>query len=220
MNANAERHPQLDRFYCRYLRDEDSAAFIQLVTQAYTPGTLERLAVSGRRVTRRAAILALGFVGDYSHNDLLGRSLHNNDRAVRLLADHGIRQLWFRVSDQVVRQRLGYIARLNARGRFYEAIDVASELIADEPLVAEARYQRSLALYSQGAFADSAMDCQAASDINPYHFPAVLTEAHCHIQLEDGISALKCFRHALEIYPDLENVRAHVRQLERSIEGR
>ena len=220
MTNRRERSPILDRFYSRYLNDEDSASFIASVCGAYTIGTLERLGVGGSRVTRRAAILALGFVGDYSQNAILGTSLSDPDRAVRLLADHGIRQLWFRVSDQVVRQRLAYLARLNARGHYYEAMDVACDLIGEDPLLAETRHQRALAFYAQGLFADAALDCQAAADINPYHFPAILTEAHCHIQLDDSVSALQSFRRALAIYPDLENVRAHVRQLERSIEDR
>lgn len=220
MTKRRERSPVLDRFYSRYLNNEDSASFIANVSGAYTIGTLERLALGGSRVSRRAAVLALGFVGDYSQNAILGRSLCDSDRAVRLLADHGIRQLWFRVSDQVVRQRLAYLARLNTRGHFFEALDVASDLIGEDPLLAESRHQRGLAFYAQGSFADAALDCQAAADINPYHFPAILTEAHCHIQLDDSVSALACFRRALAIYPDLENVRAHVRQLERSIEDR
>jgi tetratricopeptide (TPR) repeat protein len=220
MTVRRERTPLLDRFYSRYLNDEDSASFIAHVSSAYTIGSLERLAEGGSRVSRRAAILALGFVGDYAQNGILGRALCDADRAVRLLADHGIRQLWFRVADQVVRQRLGYLARLNARGHFFEAIDVATDLIDGDPLLAETRHQRGLAFYSQGLFGDAALDCQMAADINPYHFPAILTEAHCHIQLDDSVAALQSFRRALAIYPDLENVRAHVRQLERSIKDR
>lgn len=209
----------LDRVYHQYLRDENSAAFIRAVSERYNLGTLERLAVYGQRISRRAAVLALGFLGDYTQNEILGRALCDSDRAVRLLGDHGIRQLWFRVDDNVIRQRLNLAARLNQRGRFYEALELASEIIGDDPNTAEAFNQRAIAFYAQESFADAALDCHAARELNPYHFPAAMTEAHCHMQLDDGAQALIVFREALAIYPDLENVRAQVRQLERSLRG-
>jgi tetratricopeptide (TPR) repeat protein len=211
------KYAKLDRLYHHYLSDENSAAFIRSVSQHYNLGTLERLAIYGQRISRRAAILALGFLGDYSHNEILGEALRDRDRAVRLLGDHGIRQLWFRVSDNVIRHRLGHAARLNQRGRFHDALDVATEIIGDDPSIAEAFNQRSIAFYAQESFADAAMDCQTALELNPYHFPAAMTEAHCHMHLEDGAQALVTFRRALSIYPDLENVRAQVQQLERSL---
>jgi tetratricopeptide (TPR) repeat protein len=214
------KSPKLDRLYHQYLNSEDSASFIQAVTRHYTNGSLERLAVYGQRVSRRAAILALGFVGDHAHNEVLGRALRDRDRAVRLLADHGIRQLWFRVDDQVVRQRLGHLARLNQRGRYFEALEIATDLISEHPGLAETYHQRAIAFYAQESFADAAMDCEAALDRNPYHFPAAMTEAHCHMQLQDGPRALTSFRQALYIYPDLENVRAQVQQLEQTLGGR
>jgi tetratricopeptide (TPR) repeat protein len=211
------KYAKLDRLYHQYLSDENSAAFIRSVAQHYNLGTLERLAIYGQRISRRASILALGFLGDYSHNEILGNALHDRDRAVRLLGDHGIRQLWFRVNDNVVRHRLGHLARLNQRGRFHDALPVASEIIGDDPTVAEAFNQRAVAYYALESFADAAMDCQIALELNPFHFPAAMTEAHCHMQLEDGAQALVTFRRALAIYPDLENVRAQVQQLERSL---
>ncbi len=214
------KYPKLDRLYHQYLNSEDSASFIRTVTQHYNFGSLERLAVHGQRISRRASILALGFLGDYSHNNLLGKALRDKDRAVRLLADHGIRQLWFRVDDNVARQRLNHLARLNQRCRFHEAVDVANEMVADDPALAEAFSQRAIAYYAQELFADAAMDCQNALELNPFHFPAAMTEAHCHMQLEDGFQALTSFRQALAIYPDLENVRAQVQQLERTYDER
>jgi tetratricopeptide (TPR) repeat protein len=214
------KSPQLDRLYHQYLNGEDSASFIRGVAELYNLGTLERLAVFGQRISRRAAILALGFLGDYGHNELLGQALRDRDRGVRLLADHGIRSLWFRVGDQVIRQRLEHAARLNQRGRFHDAIDVTSEIIGDDSFAAEAFNQRGIAFFAQELFADAALDCQTALELNPYHFPAAMTDAHCHMRLEDGVQALASFRRALAIYPDLENVRAQVRQLERTYDDR
>ena len=96
MSDSSLRYPQLDRFYQRFLNEENSADFIQAVSTKYNLGSLERLAIGGSRMTRRAAILALGFLGNFSNNKVVGEALCDEDRAVRLLADHGIRELWQR----------------------------------------------------------------------------------------------------------------------------
>ena len=66
------RAPLLFRLYQEYLDDQDSAAFSGKVCQRYDVGTLERLATAGDRMTRRAAVLALGLVADYDSNEILG----------------------------------------------------------------------------------------------------------------------------------------------------
>jgi predicted O-methyltransferase YrrM len=43
-------------------------------------------------MARRAAILALGALGDYTSNTAMGRALQDADRGVRILADNAIRQ--------------------------------------------------------------------------------------------------------------------------------
>ena len=60
------RRPDLERLYHRYLETENTAWFIRTVADRYLLCTLERLADGGRHVTRRAAIMALGFLGDFN----------------------------------------------------------------------------------------------------------------------------------------------------------
>ena len=220
MPNNELRYPLLDRLYQRYLNDERSATFIQDVTSQYTVGTLQRLAVGGNRITRRAAVLALGFVGDYACNDLFGSALRDTDRAVRLLADHGIRQIWFRVNDHAIRATLAHLVRLNNHRRFDDTIELASDVLRDEPNVAELWNQRAIAFYAQELYSDAAFDCQNAFELNPYHFPAMMGMAHCYMQLDDVFIALESFRKALDINPDLEGVRAHVQHLQRILDGK
>ncbi len=68
-----QRTPVLLKYYSAYLNDLDSAAYIASVTQVYYPATLERLAQHGSVHQRRAAILAITFVGDYNCNTTMGR---------------------------------------------------------------------------------------------------------------------------------------------------
>lgn len=212
------RMPRLDRIYQQYLADEKSAKFIKAVSQSYTIATLERLACFGSRVSRRAAVMALGFLGDYRSNDLLGRAMHDSDRGVRLLAENGIRQVWGRAGSEPQRLKLSSIVRLNIAEQFDEAVEAATDLIARAPQFAEAWNQRAIAFFHLGLYEDSANDCQQTLELNPYHFGAAVGMAHCYLEMNDAFAALDCFRRALTLCPDMDGVRAQVDYLQRSLE--
>ena len=216
MSRDRACQPRLTRYYRQYLREEDSAAFIRSVSQQYTVGSLQRLAVHDSRVVRRAAVLALGFLADFSSNAVLGEALHDEDRGVRIIAENGIRELWQRDGSEVQRQQLRVIARRNGSHRFAEAADLASRLLEAAPWFAEAWNQRAIAYFSSGRYADSVRDCRQTLEINPYHFGAAAGMGQCYLELKQPRLALESFRRALRLNPNLEGVRAHVVALERT----
>ena len=217
MLENATQCPKLDRHYRNFLATEKSADFVDSVSRDYTLSTLEKLAEAGKKTTRRAATLAIGFLGDFHYNSVLGRALCDRDRAVRILADHGIRQLWFRVSHPTLESSLRKLVRLNQQRRFGEVISFASTLLEDHSQVAEIWNQRSVALYGLGDFAHAACDCSCVLQLNPYHFLAAVAAANCYLELDEVVHALDYFRMAIEINPDLELVRNHIAHLERIV---
>jgi tetratricopeptide (TPR) repeat protein len=176
--------------------------------------------VAGNRESRRAAVLALGLVGDYGSNAVVGRALVDPDRGVRSIAENTITNLWRRVGTETQRQRLGLLVRLNSAQQFKDCIRRASELIAEAPAIAEAWNQRAIAHYSLAQYRESIEDCRQALEINPYHFGAASGMGQCHLQLNEVDSALESFRRALKLNPNLEGVRASVAYLERSKKGR
>ena len=214
-----EKAPLLNAFYQYYLADETSAHFVAQVSKHYTLGTLGRLAEYGSRTTRRAAILAIGFLGGYESNEVLGRGLHDADRVGRLLSENSIRELWYRDGSLPQQQRLQAIIRLNNALRFDQAAREASELIQEADGFAEAWNQRAIAYYQLERYTESVRDCRQALQRNPYHFAAAVGMGHCYLEIFDAVAALECFRKALEINPDMENVRAQVGYLERTLEG-
>ena len=216
---NPAPRPLLARLYHRYLEDENSAAFVTAVSRSYLPSTLERLACGADYIGRRAAIMAIGFLGDYRQNAVLGRALVDRDRGVRLLADNGIRALWRRDGNTRQRQQLARVCRLNFSSHYDEAVQEADTLIDDAPWFAEAWNQRGIGYFAQRRFEDSANDCQQTLEINPYHFGAAVGLAHCHLELDEPVAALENFRQAMRLNPDLEDVRVQVDYLQRTIEG-
>jgi tetratricopeptide (TPR) repeat protein len=218
--VNDNRRTALERLYLRYLETENTAAFVKGVADRYLLTTLERLAAGGGHVRRRAATMAIGFLGDYSHNAILGRALGDRDRGVRLLADSGIRQLWRRDGNLRQQQALARLCRLNQNDRYAEAIAAACELIDEAPHFAEAWNQRAVAQFALRRFEDAANDCHQTIELNPYHFGALVGMAHCYLQLDEPLAALETFRRALALNPDLEDVRGRIELLERTLEGK
>lgn len=211
------RYPKLEIFYQRYLASEHTADFIQSVSTSYSIGALERLARYGQCMSRRAAVLAIGFLGDFSCNETLGRALVDDDRCVRMLADHGMREIWPRQGSPAQQSGLKKLYRLNATDRTEEAIDLASNLIYENQDLGEAWNQRAIAFCAEGDFYGAIEDCKESLNCNRFHFPAAMGLAHCCLQLNDSVGALESFRLALKINPDLEGVRNQVRHMERSM---
>ncbi len=210
----------LETLYEQYLIDQDSAAFIKNATLRYTVGALERMTMAASRQARRAAVLALGLVADYSSNHPLGRALADSDRGVRMLAENALRAVWVRAGSPSQQLRLEAILRLNTAKKHEESLLLATQLIEEAPWFAEAWNQRAVAYYCLGRYRDSIHDCHESLELNPYHFGAAAGMGQCHLQLGNHSSALECFRRALSLNQDLEGVRANVVYLERALKER
>ena len=214
------RLPRIVALYQEYLDDHDSAGFISKVSQSYTQGTLQRLTEHESPPVRRAAVLALGFAGDYEANAAMGCALLDEDRTVRMLAENGIRNVWTRAGTEEQRRQLAVVVRLNSARHYQEALERATELIAQSPWFAEAWNQRAVARFALGHYAESIRDCHQALEINPYHFAAAAGMGHAYLELDNPVSALESFRRALRLNTGLEGVRAQVARLTRMIEDK
>ncbi|HBO44781.1 MAG TPA: hypothetical protein DD670_12800 [Planctomycetaceae bacterium] len=218
--SNSPRTPFLCLFYRRYLDDQASATFVNAVLRRYNQGTLQRLAENPDSEIRRAAVLALGFLGDYEANHAVGRALHDEDRTVRILAENAIRKIWTRIGNETHRRQLDAVVRLVAAQQYAEAIAKATELIDNISWFGEAWNQRAVAHFRVGQFVEAIRDCHQALEVNPYHFEAATNMGHAYLQLENQVSALECFRRALRLNPNLEGVRVQIDRLARLIEER
>ena len=213
------RQPRLLTFYQDYLDRPDCSAFSSRVGDHYTAGTLQRLTTHPRREVRRAAVLALGCLGDYECNPTLGAALLDEDRTVRILAENSIRQVWTRAADDKDRIQLDTLIRLNAARQFEKVVRMASDLIKRVPAFAEAWNQRAYAHHALGRYDESVRDCHEALEINPYHFIAAVGMGRAYLELGNPVSALESFRRALRLNPDLEGVRVQADRLAKLVEG-
>ena len=210
--------PIIEKLFRRYLETEDTASYIRAVSERYTVATLQQLVQRGRPATRRSAVMALGFLGGYECNDLLGQALRDRDRAVRVLAENSIRSVWMRAAGENMCGQLAIVRRLNTSGRFSDSIKRANLLIKQAPVFAEAWNERAIAYFGIQRFRHSLRDCRQTLKLNPYHFGAAAGMGHCHVNLGNSAAALKCFRRALKLNPGLEGVRAQLQYLQRTSE--
>ncbi|MCA9178254.1 MAG: tetratricopeptide repeat protein [Planctomycetales bacterium] len=208
----------LVQFYHRFLDDENVADFIASVSERYALTTLQKLCAWPDRPTRRGALLALSFLGDIRHNEVLGRALSDDDRGVRMIAESGIEELWMRDGTPPQRQLLKRIRRLNAAGETDLSARLANRLVDAAPRIAEAWNQRAIALYLRGNYVAAAKDCRQTLRINPFHYRAMIGCAHCQLEFSDPIGALRSFRAALEVNPNLEAIRSQIRYLAQALE--
>lgn len=217
MEDRSLQPPRIVSAYERYLNEQDSAAFIREVSRHYTCSSLERLAQMSDRAGRRAAVLALGFMSDYGSNSIVGRALSDRDRGVRIIAENAIRDLWCRVGSREQRLVLRSIVRMNQSKRYDDAIRLAAELIHESPWIAEAWCQRGTAHYHLSQYEAAIRNCHQALEINPYHFTAATGMGQCYLKQDNLVAALESFRRALRLNPGLEEVRAQVVRLQRSM---
>ncbi|MGQ9505256.1 MAG: tetratricopeptide repeat protein [Thermogutta sp.] len=218
MSRNLPRTALLAGYYEDYLKHQDTARFVAEVNLRYTQGTLQRLLEHPAFELRRAAAMALGFLGDYDSNASLGKALNDPDPTVRLLAETSIRKVWLRYGTEAQQKQLSVIIRLNAARRYREAVLRADRLIEEVSGFAEAYNQRAVAYYGMGEHADAIQDCRMALELNPYHFAAAAGMGQAYLELRDHVAALDAFRRALKLNPDLQAVRMQVTRLERLIE--
>lgn len=170
-----------------------------------------------RAGVRGAAALALGAVGDCAIVQALARRLHDKDVTVRLVAEQSLWAVWLRSGDQAIDNLMREAAALLQRGMRREAIQVLTTVIEQRPDFPEAYNQRAIAYYINNDYALSLADCEKVIALNPVHFGAWAGMGHCYLHLRNKEKALEAYERALEINPNMEQIRFIVQQLREGI---
>lgn len=215
MSPYAARQNYLARFYQNYLHDLDTAGFIRQVSTHYEIAALHRIASLGSVDDRRAAVLALGFLGNYSSNAIVARLLRDSDRGVRMLADQSIHEIWMMAGTDWQRRRVLSIRRQIDAGQLAQAAHLAWSLTEAAPEFAEAWNERAVASFHLGRPQLALQECQTVVRINHFQFKAMVGAGHCCNSLHRPNDALAWYRRAIGIHPGLEQVRHEVQRLRR-----
>jgi tetratricopeptide (TPR) repeat protein len=177
-------------------------AFRAAVRDHYTEGTLQRvLAASNEVKARRAAALALGLIGTFPAVPAVAAALHDADQLVRRFASDSLWELWFRAGTAEQNARLAEAVREPDAIKARADLD---DLIREAPALAEAHNQRAIWFFKRGEFARAVEDCETVLRLNPHHFGAAAGMGQCLLKLNRPRAALRAFRQALAINPDLD----------------
>lgn len=219
MSHEQHQRPQIVNHYERYLVDQNISAYVRSVASSYTVGSLERVVAAGDRAARRGAVLALSRMADYRSNTILGRVLSDSDRGVRALAETGIRRLWMRIGTPSQQRHLAAIGEHLEEQEYDRAAQLATALVEDAPWIAQGWYFRGKAFFQMKQCTAAIQDCHQALEINAYHFLSASIMGQAYQQQGDIVSSLEAYRRALRLNPSMEEVRAQVIYLQRSLKG-
>jgi len=214
---NSTRKPLVAKFYYRFIEEGNVASFVRDVCLHYTPSTLQRVARSGSRASRRGAVLALTLLGGREAVATVGEALRDEDRGVRMIAEQGLPTMWLGAAGPKAAFQLQAIFRLNAMGDHLEALDAADDLLASLPTLAEAWRQRAEAQRSLGVLEEAVDSYQQALDCEPFHYQAAWDMAECFLELGDAVRAIDCLRYLLQIHPHYELARMQLLRLQRDL---
>jgi tetratricopeptide (TPR) repeat protein len=176
--------------------------FRRAVRDRYTEGTLQRvLATTPEVKARRGAALALGLTATPASIPAVAAALRDEDQLVRRFAADSLWELWFRSGTARQNERLRDAIREPDTIKARAELD---DLIREAPAFAEAHNQRAIWFFKRGEFARAIEDCETVLRLNPYHFGAAAGMGQCYLKLNRPKAALRAFRQALDINPDLD----------------
>ncbi|HEV3202988.1 MAG TPA: tetratricopeptide repeat protein, partial [Gemmataceae bacterium] len=153
----------------------------------------------------------LGLLGTWISNRPLAARLHDDDKVIRLWTVDALWSLWFQADTSANNQEL---RRLMGIGDPHEAVARLDALIRKAPHFAEAYNQRAILYFRLEQYHKSITDCETVIRLNPFHFGAQAGMAQCFMKLKKPRAALKAFRVAHIINPELAGVEETIQFLE------
>ncbi len=115
----------------------------------------------------------------------------------------------------VMREGLAAMAEQN----YQKALDRFDAVVELEPEFSEGWNKRATVLYLMGDYAGSVEDIERTLALESRHFGALSGLGLIYDSLDQKKSALKAFRAALAIHPNMEGIKSRVRQLAKEVEG-
>ena len=192
--------------------------FKRAVEARYNESTLERLLHAHHAEVRQAAVLSLGLIGSIKVNAPLAQRLYDEDPTARLLAADAMWSIWFRADTSENNQELQRLMQLATSDAKPEEVLLGFEaLIHKAPRFAEAYNQRAIFHFQRSDFARAIHDCEKVLRLNPYHFGAASGMGQCFMKQKKLRAALRIYRRANRINPNLDGVREVIQSLERTL---
>jgi tetratricopeptide (TPR) repeat protein len=136
--------------------------------------------------------------------DRLVARLHDTDPLVREASAAALWQIWSRSGDPAIDKLFARgIEQMRARA-LTDALATFDEIVRRKPAFAEGWNKRATIYFLLGEPAKSLKDCDEVFRRNPNHFGALAGAGQIHLQLGAPETALRFFRRAVAVNPELE----------------
>ena len=170
--------------------------------------------------TRAEAVVWIANRGSMADAPLLHERLRDESAFVRSFAEQGLWLLWTRSGDPAVDELMAQATEATQSGRHADAIKILDQVVRKKPEFAEGWNRRATVHYLAGDLQKSIADCDQVLKRNPGHFGALSGLGQIYLQLDDEAAALKWFRRALEVNPNMLSVEMNIKMLEERLKGR
>ena len=169
---------------------------------------------SADAATRAEAVVWIANRGSITDAPLLHERLRDESAFVRNFAEQGLWLLWTRSGDAEIDGLMARATEEMQASRYAQAIALLDQVVQKKPQFAEGWNRRATVHYLAGDLRKSIADCDQVLKRNPLHFGALSGLGQIHLQLDDEESALRWFRRALEVNPNLLGVEMTIKSLE------
>jgi len=163
--------------------------------------------------TRAEAVMWVANRGTMADAELLHQRLRDESDLVRSYAEQGLWLLWSRSGDPRIDAVMAQGGEQMQAGRYAEAIKIFTSVIKAKPQFAEGWNKRATAYYLAGDYDKSIADCGEVLKRNPKHFGALSGMGLVYTKLEQYDEALKWFRKALDVNPNMVGVEMNIELL-------
>jgi tetratricopeptide (TPR) repeat protein len=169
---------------------------------------------------RRLGALGLAERGTMADVPALAAALRDRDPIVRAFAERALWEVWSRSGDAEI-DRLFQEGLLQMRaGDGEAAVRTFGEVIRRRPEFAEGWNKRATVYYLLGEYRKSLADCDEVLKRNAWHFGALTGYGMIYLKLDEPAKALEYFERALDVNPNLDEVRATVEAVREALRQR
>jgi tetratricopeptide (TPR) repeat protein len=164
-------------------------------------------------VARRQGLRTLAAAGTMADVPRIAQALRDPDRAVRILAEAALWEVWSRSGDKEIDRLFAAGVQELSEGRWDDAVTTFTKVIARKTEFAEGWNKRATVYYLMGEYQKSLADCDEVMKRNPFHYGALSGYGMIYGQLDQPLRALEFYEQALGVNPNLDGVRNAVELL-------
>ncbi len=191
----------------------DADRVARIVRAHWSPRDLSAFMTSDDVEVRRVAAVCLGLTGTLMDSVRLVRALRDPDPQVNQMAEHGLWSIWLRGGSSKASTTFKKGMEMMGGESYAEAARLLHQAAQIDPSFAEAYNQCGIAHYFLCQWQECLDDLREAVRLVPHHYDAIATMGHCYAEMGDWQSALRCYRRALAVNPNMPTVRRAVERL-------